>query len=199
VKFKLPGKTNNMGKQNSFDDFIMRNKDAFDSQMPSDHLWDRIASEVNVPHSGKRQLWLNHAKRYAAVAVVLLSVSIGLHMVFFSSPDGEDMQASVMSKEINDVSYFYETEIERKREQVIALTAETPAIKEEIEMDFEALDIALIELKADLSDDVSNSEVLTAMIQNYRLKLQILEQILEFVEPTSPDNFTEDENYTYGL
>ncbi len=188
-----------MGKQNSFDDFIMRNREAFDSQMPSDQLWDRIASEVNVSQSGKRQLWFMHAKRYAAVAVVFLSVSIGLYTVFFSSTDGEDLQASVMSKEINDVSYFYETEIERKRAQVIALTAETPAIKEEVEMDFEALDIALVELKADLNDDVSNSEVLTAMIQNYRLKLQILEQILEFVEPTSTDNNTENEKDTFSL
>jgi hypothetical protein len=188
-----------MGKPNSFDDFIMRNREAFDSQIPSDQLWDRIAAEVNVSQSGKRQLWFMHARRYAAVAVIFLSVSIGLYMVFFSSTDGEDLQASVMSKEINDVSYFYETEIERKREQVIALTAETPAIKEEIAMDFEALDIALVELKADLNDDVSNSEVLTAMIQNYRLKLQILEQILEFVEPTSTDNNTENENDTFSL
>jgi hypothetical protein len=188
-----------MGKPNSFDDFIRLNREAFDSQMPSDQLWDRIASEKNVSQSGKRQLWFVHAKRYAAAAVVFLSVSIGLHMIFFSSTDGEDMHASVINKEINDVSYFYETEIDRKREQVIALTAETPAIKEEIEMDFEALDIALVELKADLNDDVSNSEVLTAMIQNYRLKLQILEQILEFVEPTSTENNTENENDTFSL
>ncbi len=188
-----------MGKPNSFDDFIRHNRDAFDSQMPSDQLWDKIAAEVNVSQSGQRQLWFMHAKRYAAVAVIFMSVSIGLYMVFHSSTNGEEMHASVMNKEINDVSYFYETEIDRKREQVIALTAETPAIKEEIEMDFEALDKALVELKADLNDDVANSEVLTAMIQNYRLKLQILEQILEFVEPTSIDNNTENENDTFSL
>lgn len=188
-----------MGKHNSFDDFIKRNREAFDSQMPSDQLWDRIASEVNVSQSGKRQLWFNHARRYAAVALVFLSVVAGLHMVFFSSVEGEDLQASLVSKEINDVTYFYETEIERKRERVMALTAETPAIEQEIEMDFEALDLVLKELKADLNDDVANSEVLTAMIQNYRLKLQILEQILEFVEPTSTDNNTEDENDTFSL
>lgn len=188
-----------MGKQNSFDDFIMRNREAFDCQMPSDQLWDKIASEVKVSPVVKRQSWFSHARRYAAVAVIVLSVSVGLYMVFFSSTNDADLQASVMSKEINDVSYFYETEIERKREQVIALTADLPAIEEEIEMDFEALDIALIELKADLNDDVSNSEVLTAMIQNYRLKLQILEQILEFVEPTSTDNTTENENDTFSL
>jgi hypothetical protein len=183
-----------MGKQNSFDDFIRRNRDAFDSQAPSDQLWDRIASEVNVSHSGKRRLWFNHAKRYAAAAVIFLSVAAGLHIVFFSSVEGEDLQTSLANKEINDVTYFYETEIQRKKEQVISLTVKTPAIEQEIEMDFEALDIALNELKADLDDDVANSEVLSAMIQNYRLKLQILEQILEFVEPTSIDNITEDEN-----
>jgi hypothetical protein len=188
-----------MGKQDSFDDFITRNRDAFDSQMPSSQVWDRIASETNASRSGKSQLWFSYTKRYAAVALVFLSVALGLHIVFFSSVEDEKMQASLVGKEINDVSYFYETEIAKKREQVIALTAETPAIEQEIEMDFEALDIALKELKADLNDDVANSEVLTAMIQNYRLKLQILEQILEFVEPASIDNITEDENDTISM
>lgn len=44
------------------------------------------------------------------------------------------------------------------------------------------MDEVLLQLKNDLNDDVANAEVLAAMIQNYRLKLEILEQTLQFIE-----------------
>ena len=44
------------------------------------------------------------------------------------------------------------------------------------------MNAAFSELKADLKDNVDNEEVVTAMMENYRLKLQILEEILKELE-----------------
>ena len=51
-----------------------------------------------------------------------------------------------------------------------------------IQAEFQMLDSAYVELKNDLKDNVDNEEVINAMIQNYRIKLQILEQILDNIQ-----------------
>jgi hypothetical protein len=188
-----------MRKQNSLDDFIMSNKDAFDSQMPSAHAWENIADKINNSKTSRINLWISYTKRYAAIAIILISAAIGLHIVFLSPSHNNEHSASNMNNEINEVSFFYESQIEKKKELVLTLTSHTPSIKKEIDMDFEELDAVLKELKDDLNDDVANAEVVTAMIQNYRLKLQILEQILEFVQPTPIDNINNEENDIYSL
>ena len=48
--------------------------------------------------------------------------------------------------------------------------------------DFTEMDKAFLELKEDLKDDVDNEEVVEAMINNYRLKLKILERIMIEIE-----------------
>ena len=44
------------------------------------------------------------------------------------------------------------------------------------------MDQVFAELKTDLEENVDNEEVITAMMENYRLKLQILEEILVELE-----------------
>jgi hypothetical protein len=56
-------------------------------------------------------------------------------------------------------------------------------VREGIEQDLAGLDSALVQLKRDLKDNISNAEVIEAMIQNYRLKLAILEEVLGYIEP----------------
>ena len=48
--------------------------------------------------------------------------------------------------------------------------------------DLDVLDQAFSELKNDLAENVDNEEVVNAMIKNYRIKLKILEHILEEIQ-----------------
>ena len=41
-----------------------------------------------------------------------------------------------------------------------------------------------MELKDDLNDNADNDEVIQAMIQNYRIKLEILEEMLNQIKST---------------
>jgi hypothetical protein len=53
--------------------------------------------------------------------------------------------------------------------------------------DLNAMDDAFADLKSDLEDNVDNEEVIMAMMENYRLKLQILEEILSKLEKEERD------------
>jgi hypothetical protein len=45
------------------------------------------------------------------------------------------------------------------------------------------LDSVYIDLKADLKDNMANQEVIEAIIENYRMKISILEDLLKQIDP----------------
>ena len=63
-----------------------------------------------------------------------------------------------------------------------------------INFDLVELDEVFEELKNDLKDDSDNEEVIEAMIQNYRLKLQILNEMLEQLNKANKDEENSNEH-----
>jgi low affinity Fe/Cu permease len=79
--------------------------------------------------------------------------------------------------ELAEVKEYYTNEIEIKQEEILNCIAYDPEIKTEIQNEFTPLDAAFNELKKDLNDNIDNSQIMDAMIQNYRTKLEILNDI----------------------
>jgi len=74
------------------------------------------------------------------------------------------------------------------REAMPYLT-ENPEIEKELVTDIPHLDSICVEIKNDLKDNVSNQEVVEALIQNYRIKIRLLEDMLTILQEneTNPD------------
>ena len=62
--------------------------------------------------------------------------------------------------------------------EVQKYTSNNPEIDKQLNYDLKELDNIYSQLKKDLKDNISNQEVIEALVQNYRLKLQVLEDIL---------------------
>jgi hypothetical protein len=60
--------------------------------------------------------------------------------------------------------------------------------------DLEELDEVYLELKEDLKDNVANPEVIEAMILNYRVKLEILEDLLNQLKEKENQDDESDES-----
>ena len=58
------------------------------------------------------------------------------------------------------------------------------------------LDGILRELKEDLNDDADNQEVVEAMMQNYMLKLEILEDMLEQIKAKKEKNNNDETGFS---
>jgi len=71
-----------------------------------------------------------------------------------------------------------------------------PAAEEMLSMDMEELDEVYTELKEDLRDNASNPEVIEAMILNYRVKLEILEDLLYQLKEKENQDYEKDESYS---
>jgi len=97
--------------------------------------------------------------------------------------------SSHQDTELTEAEYYYEQMIDAKLLQV------KRKVKDPILLaDIEQLDKAFLELKKDLKDNLDNEEVIMAMMENYQLKLRILERILQEIEEDEKE-----EEATVGL
>jgi len=81
-------------------------------------------------------------------------------------------------KLLDEAEAFYASRINEMKELVFQYAMDNPGIEEELELELSQLDSVYTELRKDLKDNAANEQVVEAMIQNYRIKLEILEDIL---------------------
>lgn len=159
--------------------YILLNRDRFDDLEPDPALWDRIEKrkapvlKIN---------WKDVAWKAAAV-VIIFTASYYFHDYMAARKESAIQEASLpanmpMVRELLEAEAFYTSQINNKKQELFLLASESPYIHTEVEAEFKELDQAFDELKNDLKDDADNQEVIEAMIQNYRIKLQILEDLL---------------------
>ena len=89
---------------------------------------------------------------------------------------------------------YYSGQITNMEAEVYRIAGQDSPLKAEIDTEFEELDRMFTELKADLKDNAANEEVIEAMIQNYRIKLHILEEILIQLKNADEQNIEDDED-----
>ena len=73
--------------------------------------------------------------------------------------------------------------------------ANCPALAEELNYDMTELDSVYTDLKKDLKDNMANQEVVEAIIENYRLKIRILEELLSEIKPHEDECLSKNDGY----
>ncbi len=129
--------------------------------------------------------------RVAASILLVMTVSIGFLWLRGNSvkyADGISLQD--LSPELAEAEVYYNQMVEAK---MGLIKASNVTLDPMVVRDFELLDSAYNELKLDLEDNMYNQEVIDAMIQNYRIKLQVLENILDEIQKTNEDEENDEE------
>jgi hypothetical protein len=178
--------------------YILDHRDQFDDQEPDPAIWDRIETR-KAPVI--RINWKGAAMKAAAVAAIFVA-SYFFHDFMASRNQsagklfGKNMEnASPIIKELIEAEAYYSSMISQKQDEIFRLTESNPDIRHEINMEMVDLDRVYSELREDLKDNAHNEEVIEAMIQNYRLKLDILEEMLfQLKQSEESQNNQENEN-----
>lgn len=148
-----------------------------DFELPAggfDDLWGNIEKGIDQKERKRVPLFSGKAWKVAAMLVV----TVGLAWLAFRVSSGED-QLAKSNPDWLETEQFYSAQIQEKMQ---VLEAKREEIDHAVFNDLEMLDVAFTELKEDLQDNADNSEVIEAMIQNYRIKLQLLEEILKEID-----------------
>ena len=95
-----------------------------------------------------------------------------------------------------ETEQYYSQMVSDRYDELKPFLASNPAASDMLSMDMEELDEVYKELKEDLNDNASNPEVIEAMILNYRVKLEILEELLIQLKEKENQDYEKDESYS---
>jgi hypothetical protein len=169
-------------KQDKLEKFIIENREEFDVFEPGTELWDRIQKP-----SPKviRLNWKTIFVRVAAVVVIFITSYFFHDMIQRGEKNNvagnEQPAENGDQNEVNvlmETEMFYTSQINSAKEEIILISGNDKGLIDDLNGDMGELDKVFEELKNDLKDNSDNEEVIEAMIQNYRIKLQVLEDIL---------------------
>jgi hypothetical protein len=80
--------------------------------------------------------------------------------------------------QIRETELYYDNLVNDLFKEAMPLLTEYPDLEKELIIDLSQLDSICIEIKKDLKDNISNQEVIEALINNYRIKIHILSDML---------------------
>jgi|GEM_PF-3226224 len=170
-------------ERDPLEQYIDTNRQSFDKALPEHDLWSRIAKELpkETPVVPIRRPRVYQLMRYAAAVLAIVSISVFSTMQYMKSSTPDVISAEVMT-ELYELTDYYDFEVTRKLTQLAAYGSDTEATEELAD-----IDNIIEELKTELIDVPKGSEekVINAMINNFQLKILILERILEAKENSS--------------
>jgi hypothetical protein len=186
-------------KQDKLEQFVIENRDEFDVYEPGDELWDRI--QKPSPKVIKLN-WKTIAIRVAAVVVIFIA-SYFFHDMMQSEKSSHIAQQKIemddqqveLVQVLMEAEIYYSSQINSAKDEIFRLSGNNQELIDDINFDMVELDEVFQELKDDLKDNSDNEEVIEAMIQNYRIKLQVLEEILNQLEKTKNPDENENNNH----
>jgi hypothetical protein len=156
-------------------EWLINNRHEWEEAKAPDTLWEEIAQDLEKYKSlqNRRAVW-KYTIRIAASVLLLAGLFVGWQMAeqYKAKPAG----TLAYPAEMYEADAYYRQIINLKMEQV-KNTADNYTLKQlladldELEQEFDAL-------RQDLDDLADNSQIVEAMIQNYRIRIQLLERVL---------------------
>lgn len=158
--------------------YIKDNRADFDTEIPSLKIWANVEREIARPDTQKRFVW-QWVGRIAA-AVALLIVGAGLGIFLHEQRTEAALNAEVpIAAELEKTEAYYNKQVANK---LALLNVENP--DPSVIADLKQIDIVQEELKKELkaAPTSTKEEIINHLIENYKIKLGILERVLEHIE-----------------
>ena len=178
------------------EEFINQNRDQFDLYEPDNKLWSGI--ESNIRTDKKAGIGWKGVFWRAAVVLIIFAASFTLQEYRHLrkgrlSMQNEDLYRQI--PELKEAEAYYTGLLNEKIGQIEPLLTSIPELGESLDQDLSELDSIYAELQRDLRDNIANDEIVEAMIQNYILKIGILEDLLDYMNESGKNNKDEKPEY----
>ncbi len=175
------------------EEHIRRNREDLDRYKPSSDTWKIINKRLNNGKS-KNSHWIS----IAAMVIVI----IGSAVIFYKSPNRISRTSITTDNEVNkqlnpelkEAEIYYNNLVNSLYKEATPLLTANPEMKKELAHDISQLDSICLDIRKDLKDNVANQEVVEALIQNYRVKIRLLEEMLIILKEDK-DNLEKEKNY----
>jgi hypothetical protein len=166
----------------NLEEYIRKHREELDLYKPSAAIRRRIRKGLKA---GKTNVY-----RWISVAA-MIAVIIGTAAVFisrgyrFTQKPGTNGRYQAMVKggpELKEAEIYYNSLANSLYREAKPMLTKNPDINIELNADISHIDSICSDIKKDLKDNVANQDVIEALIQNYRIKIRLLEDMLELLK-----------------
>lgn len=172
--------------------FIQINREQFDTDTPHLKVWTAIDNRINPGQNSSKMVrmsWL----RQAAAAVALLIVGAVLGVWGYNKTQAKEIAQVThnIAPDLKEAENFYNQKVEARYTQLVSSNPDPLVIN-----DLNQLDEVQRELKKELENApaTAREEIVRRLIENYQIKLGILERVLNHIEEHQTDNQKEQQN-----
>ena len=154
--------------------------------------WTCTSHHQGIGEKSGKQIRTNRITGYrwvsiaAMVAVILGTAVLFLRPGFKSSRNvigNRNEQAIVKgSSLLKETEIYYNNLANSLYQEATPMLTRNPEIEKELVTDISQIDSICSEIKKDLKDNVANQDVIEALIQNYRIKIKLLEDMLTILK-----------------
>jgi hypothetical protein len=169
------------------EEHISRNREDLDRYNVPESLWRGIRKKLKKKNSDYRS-WLS----IAAIFAVILGTALVLFRPVFRWSDSTILSKNhegfiLLNPQLKETEAYYNNLVNSLYSEATTLTTNNPEIRKELNSDLVHLDSICVDIKKDLKDNISNQDVVQALIHNYRIKIRILEDVLTVLRENEPN------------
>jgi hypothetical protein len=172
--------------RDQLESFIRQHRAEFDDASPPPDLWEKV--ERQLPRSRPLIFWRKSWLNVAAIGLLII-VAAGLGHYWGSHRSVVTDQA--LQAELSQAEQFYRSSIQQ---QYVRLSSQ--GVDPALETDLAEIDRAINEIRTEMQGlpPGTQRELTEKLINNYRIKLQLLEYVLQKQNQANPSKFYEHES-----
>ena len=182
--------------EDSLEQFVRENAEGFNTLEPPAMAWEVIEKEL---HPAKQvPVRKMYSLVWKAAAAVLIFASAWLLNDYLDQKKttadfatSSSVEASPALTELSEAEAYYTTQISSKQTELLAYTRQHPEIIEDLKKEFNEMDKNNASLKKDLAESNADEKVIEAIVLSYRVKLEILDQMLTELRKAKEGNTTQ--------
>lgn len=168
----------------SLEKFIKNNKDDLRRKHPNkEALWSKI--QMGLPEEKKPAKVLTLTYRFLAKAAAVILICGVVGTIYLNNNTRKS--DFVMSQEMMEIDAHYKTLVHARIEQVKNNEALSNKEKKEFMNYINELEEESKNLQKELNKNLNNEKIIEAMIDNYKERLRLMEQLLNRVDKINKD------------
>jgi hypothetical protein len=180
-------------KEDKLEQFVKNNAEDFNRLEPPVTAWNLIEKELPLlQQTPVRKLWPYAWKAAAAILIFasawLLNDYTDQRKTSERNSSYTETAASPELTELSEAEAYYTTQISSKQAELAQYAKKHPEIIEDLKKEFSEMDKTKAELKKDLVESNADEKVIEAIILSYRVKLEILDQMLTELRKSKEGN-----------
>jgi hypothetical protein len=179
--------------KDKLEEFVLKNREEFDFYEPDSRIWDKIKSKIRSGKSINLRLVISRVAAVLLIFIISYMINRFINEGFPRITLVKDKEVEI--PELKEAENYYSGLLNEKLNEIKPILTACPALEEELIYDLNQLDSLYAELKNDLKDNIANQEVIDAMIQNYRLRISILEELLSEIKPDKDESDNKNNYY----